>query len=105
MTSGTPRFSAVRRRLFPVVLFRTINAVIAGAITAELWLNASHLGLMTSVYFLTFAGLQLPLGILLDRYGPRRVQSGLLLVVAASAARFAAADRFETLVLQCAPGA
>jgi len=42
--------------------FRTINAVIAGQLTAELGLDASHLGLMTSVYFLTFAAIQLPLG-------------------------------------------
>ena len=62
--------------------FRTINAVIAGQLTAELGLDASHLGLMTSVYFLTFAAIQLPLGVLLDRFGPRRVQSGLLLVAA-----------------------
>ena len=49
--------------------FRTINAVIAGQLTAELGLDASHLGLMTSVYFLTFAAIQLPLGVLLDRFG------------------------------------
>jgi MFS family permease len=47
---------------------------------------ASSLGLMTSVYFLTFAAAQLPLGVMLDRYGGRRVQSGLLLVAVAGAA-------------------
>src|SRR5262249_27904546 len=52
--------------------FRTINAVIAG--TAELGLDASHLGLVTSVYFLTFAAIQFGL------------QSGLLLVAAIGAA-------------------
>jgi MFS family permease len=79
--------------------FRTINALIAGTLTVDLGLDASHLGLMTSVYFLTFAAIQLPLGVLLDRYGPRRVQSGLLLIAAAGAALFAAADRFETLLI------
>src|SRR5215470_2886073 len=79
--------------------FRTINAVIAGQLTAELGLDASHLGLMTSVYFLTFAAIQLPLGVLLDRFGPRRVQSGLLLVAAGGAALFARSDDFATLVV------
>jgi len=60
--------------------FRTINAVIAGQLTAELGLDASHLGLMTSVYFLTFAAIQLPLGVLLDRFGPRRVQADFSLL-------------------------
>ena len=79
--------------------FRTINAVIAGQLTAELGLDASHLGLMTSVYFLTFAAIQLPLGVLLDRFGPRRVQSGLLLVAAGGAAVFATSEQFAALVV------
>lgn len=79
--------------------FRTINALIAGSLVTDLGVDASHLGLMTSVYFLTFAAVQLPLGVLLDRYGPRRVQSGLLLIAASGAALFAAADRFEVLVI------
>jgi MFS family permease len=79
--------------------FRTINAVIAGQLTDELGLDASQLGLMTSVYFLTFAAIQLPLGVLLDRFGPRRVQSGLLLVAAGGAAVFATSDQFAALVV------
>jgi MFS family permease len=78
--------------------FRTINAVLASALTKELGLSASELGLMTGVYFLTFAIVQLPLGILLDRFGPRRVQSAFLLLTAAGATLFAATDRFEILI-------
>jgi MFS family permease len=79
--------------------FRTINALIAGTLASELGLDASHLGLMTSVYFLTFAAIQLPLGIFLNRYGPRLVQSGMLLVAATGAALFAASNQFEMLVI------
>jgi len=79
--------------------FRTINAVLAATLTKELALSASDLGLMTAIYFLTFAIIQLPLGILLDRFGPRRVQSGMLLITAAGAALFAGSDRFELLIL------
>jgi predicted MFS family arabinose efflux permease len=73
--------------------------LLAGPLTAEFGLDASHLGLMTSIYFLTFASVQLPLGALMDRYGPRRVQSAMLLVAALGAVLFGTAHRFETLVI------
>ena len=73
-------------------LFRTINALIASDLTAELDLSAADLGLLTSVYFLVFAAVQLPLGALLDRYGPRTIQSALLLLASAGALVFALAD-------------
>lgn len=80
-------------------LFRTINALIAVPLTLELGLGADELGLLTSVYFLTFAAAQIPIGILLDRYGPRRIQSALLLAAAAGAALFAASDDFWVLLV------
>ena len=80
-------------------LFRSINALISGDLTSDLGLSAADLGLLTSVYFLTFAVAQLPIGVLLDRYGPRRVQSALLLVAAAGAAMFAVSEGFWALVL------
>src|SRR5262249_53763728 len=64
----------------------------------ELSLDAADLGLLTSVYFLAFAAAQVPIGVLLDRYGPRRVQSALLLVAAAGAALFGASQEFLPLV-------
>jgi len=79
--------------------FRTINAVLAATLTKDLGLSASALGLMTAVYFLTFAIIQLPLGILLDRFGPRRVQSAMLLVTAAGAMIFASGSRLEILIV------
>ena len=68
-------------------LFRTINAVMAAPLTTELGLGADDLGLLTSVYFLTFAAAQIPIGILLDRYGPRRVRSVLLVIAAVGTRR------------------
>lgn len=70
-------------------LFRTINATVAGVLTAELGVEAGELGLLTAAYFLTFAAAQLPIGIALDRYGPRRVQAGLLCIAALGALIFA----------------
>jgi type IV secretory pathway TrbF-like protein/nitrate/nitrite transporter NarK len=80
-------------------LFRSINALIADQLMTDLSLTAADLGLLTSVYFLTFAAIQLPLGIWLDRYGPRQVQSILLAVAALGAALFGSAERFPPLVL------
>ncbi|MEQ8585443.1 MAG: MFS transporter [Thalassobaculaceae bacterium] len=80
-------------------LFRSTNAVIAPQLIAEIGLDAGDLGLLTSTYFLAFAGFQLPLGLLLDRYGPRRVQSVLLLSAALGAGLFAIGDSLVTLAL------
>ncbi len=73
-------------------LLRTVNAVIAPDLSAELGLSAADLGLLTSLYFFAFAAFQLPLGVLLDRYGPRRVDSCLLMVAGAGAVWFGMAE-------------
>ena len=80
-------------------LYRSINALIAGDLVAELGLTAADLGLLTSVYFLAFAAVQLPCGVLLDRYGPRLIDSALLLVAAAGSLLFALADGVATLLV------
>jgi MFS family permease len=66
-------------------VYRTANAVIAPLIGQELGFGDAALGLLTSTYFLAFSLAQLPVGILLDRYGPRRVESALLVVAALGA--------------------
>lgn len=80
-------------------LFRVVNAVAGRVILVDVDVGIGDLGLLTSVYFLTFAAVQLPLGVALDRYGPRRVQATLLLVAALGAAVFATADGLWTLVI------
>ncbi|WP_142847657.1 MFS transporter [Telmatospirillum sp. J64-1] len=73
-------------------LFRTVNAVIAPDLTHEMALSAADLGLLTSAYFLAFAFTQLPLGLLLDRYGARRVEACMLMIAAAGGLVFALAE-------------
>ncbi|MGE5148461.1 MAG: MFS transporter [Candidatus Eiseniibacteriota bacterium] len=72
-------------------LYRSVNAVIAPHLVAEVGLTAADLGLLTAVFFFGFALPQIPLGLLLDRFGPRRVQSTQLLVAALGALWFALA--------------
>ena len=80
-------------------LFRTVNAVISPELVRDLSLNPSSLGLLTSAYFLAFAAMQVPVGILLDRYGPRRVEPVLLAVAAAGAALFSLAESLAGLAV------
>ena len=70
-------------------LLRNVNAVIAPELTRELGVSSADLGLLTSAYLLAFGAVQLPLGLMLDRYGPRRVEVGLLVVAALGSLWFA----------------
>lgn len=79
-------------------LYRMVNAVLGPTLAAEFGLSAGGLGLLSSVYFLAFALFQLPLGLLLDRFGPRRVNSIMLLVAAAGGAWFASAQSAESAI-------
>src|SRR5258707_12811996 len=74
-------------------LFRSINALISIDLSSELALDAADLGFLTSVYFLTFAALQLTVGIWLDCFAPRRVPRALLLFAAAGRMRSFNASR------------
>ena len=76
-----------------------VNAVLAPILAREFGLSAGQLGLLSSMYFLAFALTQLPFGVLLDRFGPRRVNAVLLLVAAAGGAWFAHADTATSAIL------
>jgi MFS family permease len=50
---------------------RSSVAVIAPDLAAELELSAVEIGVLSSVFFFVFAAMQVPLGIAIDRFGPR----------------------------------
>ena len=80
-------------------VYRAINAVIAPDLVRDLSLDAGELGLLTSTYFLTFAAIQLPLGVMLDRAGPRKTETALLVIAAMGAAVFASASSLTGLAV------
>jgi MFS family permease len=80
-------------------LYRSTNAVLAPYLSNDLSLNAEQLGLITSAYFLTFGLFQLPLGVLLDKFGARKVQSLLFLIAATGAILFSSGDDVWSLVI------
>lgn len=71
-------------------LYRVVGAVIADRLQRDVGLGAADLGVLTAAYFISFAAFQLPLGLLLDRYGARRVHGALLVIAALGAGVFAA---------------
>jgi MFS family permease len=52
-------------------LLRSSLGVIAPDLAAELEMSAVAIGLLSSIFFITFAAVQIPLGMALDRFGPR----------------------------------
>jgi len=80
-------------------LYRTVNIVISGPMAEDLSLSPSELGLLTSVYFIVFAAFQTPLGIILDRFGPRLTQVYLLLIAVFGSVLFASSQDFVTLLI------
>lgn len=80
-------------------LLRNINAVIAPELASEFALSPGQMGLLTAAYLIGFALMQLPVGLALDRYGPQRVVTSLLLIAAAGCLLFANASGFLQLIL------
>jgi predicted MFS family arabinose efflux permease len=80
-------------------LLRAVNAVVAPELVSDFSIGPGELGFLTSAYLLAFSIFQLPLGILLDRYGPRRVQAALLCIAGAGCIAFAFASGVVSLVI------
>ncbi len=80
-------------------IFRGVNAVIFPYLERDIGITAADLGLLTSAFFLFFALIQPVLGVALDRYGPRRVQSLLLAIAALGSALFGLCTSFEELIV------
>jgi MFS family permease len=61
---------------------RNSIAVIAPDLSRQFDLDAAGLGLLSSVFFLSFAAAQIPLGAAIDRYGPKApmIATGLLAI-------------------------
>ena len=80
-------------------VFRSVNAVLGPGLVGEFGLTAAQLGLLTGVYFFSFGLVQIPLGVMLDRFGPRRTNGTLLVFAAAGVFAFAHSHSFDALVL------
>jgi MFS family permease len=61
--------------------------------------TAAVLGTLAGIYFYVYAAMQLPLGLAIDRIGPRRILTAAALVCGAGVALFASADDLYTAYL------
>ncbi|WP_144108725.1 MFS transporter [Paraburkholderia sp. BCC1886] len=84
---------------FVSYLFRGVNLGFAPFITHDLGLSAADLGVLTSLYFLGFAGAQIPAGVLLDHFGARRATSVTLLFAAVGICVFGSAHSLGTMMV------
>ena len=80
-------------------LLRAITATLSPLLTTEFSLTAGNLGLLAGGYFLGFASMQIPLGYLLDRHGPKKVVSSFLLIAIIGTIAFALAKSFSGLLI------
>ena len=71
---------------------RVAPSVMVTDLMRDFTVGATVLGNLSAIYFYAYAGLQVPVGLALDRWGPRRMLSAAALVAAAGSVLFAAAD-------------
>ena len=101
--------SLVQRRLSIVMILiaggilaqvlRTSTAAIAPDLMRDIGFSPDALGVLTGVFFLTQALMQIPVGILIDRFGGRLTISGLYTIAVVGALIFAVSETFSGLTL------
>ena len=104
--TGTSRSSksffifSILSALFTLSMFyRVSSAVIAPDLMRDLGLNAENLGLLGGAFFYSFALLQIPMGPMLDRVGPRIVIASFSMIGALGALVFACGNSFPVVLL------
>jgi sugar phosphate permease len=65
-------FGSVLFSYFLIVSQRTAPGIITDQLMKDFHVSAATIGLMSSIQFFAYAGLQIPIGLLSDRYGPYR---------------------------------
>ena len=79
---------------------RSVIGVVSDSLMRDFAMErATELGLLASIYFWTYAALQIPAGVLADLFGPRRVISLALFVSACGSFLFGWADTVGTLYI------
>jgi sugar phosphate permease len=73
---------------------RTSPAVMTTELMRDLGINAGQLGQFSAVYFYAYIALQIPTGVLVDSWGPRRLLIGGSLAAAAGTCLFAATNSY-----------
>jgi sugar phosphate permease len=75
-------------------VLKVMPSLIAQDLTVDLNIAATSLGALGGIYFLAYASLQLPIGVLLDRFGVRRLMSFSIALCASGALLFSLSSSF-----------
>ena len=78
---------------------RVSPSVMIDPLMADLMVSGAVLGNISAFYFYIYAGAQIPIGMMIDRFGPRRLIAPALLVAALGSFIFAQAEVIETAYL------
>jgi sugar phosphate permease len=91
---------AVALAVYVLAVFHRSSLGVAGLLAAERFdISATELALFTVLQLLVYAGMQVPVGVVLDRFGSRRlILAGLVLMTAGQLA-FAFVESFPAAVL------
>lgn len=71
---------------------RVSPSVMVDELMRDFSASAAILGNLSAFYFYAYAALQIPVGLLMDRIGPRRLMTGAVLVAAAGSLLFASSE-------------
>jgi len=70
-----------------------------GELMADFGVSSALLGNLSALYFYAYASLQIPIGVMVDRWGPRRLMTAAWLLAGAGSLLFAAAETLEAAYL------
>jgi len=77
---------------------RTSVGVLSPNLMNDFNINPNNMGLLGGVFFLSFAIFQIPAGVLIDRYGPRKVMSAVIIFAVLGSIIFALSNSFYSLL-------
>jgi MFS family permease len=92
-------FSVLSALYILSMFYRVSNAIIAPNLIQDLGLDAETLGILGGAFFYSFALLQIPMGPMLDRIGPRIIITSSALVGTIGAFLFACGQSFAATLL------
>ena len=78
---------------------RTSLGVLSPNLMHDFNINPNNMGLLGGVFFLSFAIFQIPAGILIDKFGPRKVMSVVIIFAVLGSIIFALSNSFHTLLI------
>ena len=85
--------------LFTEYMLRVSDSAIIPELSQAFNINASGIGLLSSSYYFIYAAMQIPAGILLDRFGLTKLLAIAIFVLAISAFLMGASSNFTTVII------